>query len=103
MDISFATRSRFLDDCEDAIQRDRSQLQSGGTVRVDLDEGGYDGQVLVTIRPNDRAFLGTNWEGADATRFPARIKAAATALLNSGCVGRFEITHTNGALEIRSA
>lgn len=38
----------------------------------------------------------------DATRFPARIKAAATALLNCGYEGRFDISHSDGLLTIRA-
>lgn len=101
MDITFPIRSRFLDACEDTIRRGLAELEAGGTVRVDLDKGGYAGRVLVTIRPDDTASFGTNWKGADPTRFPARIKAAAMALLKCGCVGPFEVTHADGVLEIR--
>jgi hypothetical protein len=103
MDIAFATRSRFLVACQDAIRRDRAELDAGGAIRIDLDEGGYSGRVLVMIRPGDAVSFGTDWEATDPTRFPARIKAAATALLNCGCVGRFYVEHTDGALEIRAA
>ena len=103
MDIAYATRSQFLDACEAAIRGHRAELDTGGVVHVDLKEGGYDGQVVVTIRPSDRAAFGTDWESTDPTRFPARIKAAATALLNCGCEGQFEVSHSDGSLTIRSA
>jgi hypothetical protein len=99
MDIAFATRSRFLADCEAAIRGNRAKLEAGGTLRVELEEGGYAGRVIVTIRRGDRTF-GTDWEGADKTRFPVRIKAAATALNNCGCVGRFQVVHADGSLEV---
>jgi hypothetical protein len=102
MDIAYATRSQFVDTCEAAIHGHRAELEAGGVVHVDLTEGGYDGRVVVTIHPNDRASFGTDWESTDPTRFPARIKAAATALLNCGCEGRFEISHSDGSLAIRS-
>ncbi|HEY1376530.1 MAG TPA: hypothetical protein VGF55_07035 [Gemmataceae bacterium] len=103
MDIAFATRSRFLDSCEDAIRRGRADLDAGGAVRVLFEEGGYPGRVVVTIREGDSGWFGTDWEGADETRFPARIKAAATALMHCGCTGRFLIAHTDGAMEISRA
>jgi hypothetical protein len=104
MDIAYATRSKFLEDCEAAINHHRAELDGGTAVRISLGEGGgYGGKVVVTIRCNETTYFGTDWEGADPTRFPARIKAGATALLNCGCEGRFEITHSDGSLAICSA
>jgi hypothetical protein len=102
VDIAYARRSQFLDACEATVQEHRAELDAGRVVRVDLRRGGYGGQVIVTIRPNARKVFSTDWEHADPTRFPARIKAAATALLNCGCEGRFEIFHSNGSLTIRT-
>src|SRR5262245_10031608 len=102
MDIAYSTRSQFLDACEAAIRECRANLQSDGTVQVDLGEGGYNGRVVITIRQNDRAGFGTDWAHSDPTRFPVRIKAAATALLNCGCEGTFEVSHADGSLSIRA-
>ena len=101
MDIPYATRSQFLDVCEIAIRRHRAELDAGGVVHVDLKKGGYDGLIIVTIHLKNRTF-GTDWKNKDPTRFPARIKAAATALLNCGCKGRFEVAHSDGSLAIRA-
>ena len=103
MDITFATpRSGFLKICEDVIYSGRKELEVGGIVRIKFDKrGGYPGRIKVTIRPNDTVSFETNWEGNDPTRFPARIKAAATALLNCECLGCYEITHRNGTMEIQ--
>ena len=103
MDIAYATRSAFLAPCEDAIRRGRDGLMSGEPVEVVFDDGGYGGRVTVEIRHDDRASFGTDWESTDLTRFPARIKAAATALLNCGCSGRYLIEHSDGRLTIRLA
>jgi len=103
LDIAYSTRSQFLDACEAAIRERRADLDGGGTVRVNLGEGGYDGRVVVTIRSDDCASFGTDWAGADPSRFPALIKAAATALLNCRCGGAFEVSHADGSLAIRSA
>ena len=103
MDIDFARRSRFLQACEDAIRSGRVALDAGGAVSVQLEEGGYTGRVLVTIRPGDLSSFASDWEGNDVTRFPARLKAAATALLRCQCIGRFLLVHNDGSLEISRA
>src|SRR5689334_11720019 len=103
MDIPFGIKSRFLAACEQAIRTGRDALDGGETVRIALEEGGYSGRVLVEIRSGDTNSFGSDWNGGDLTRFPARIKAAATALLHCGCIGRFLIVHAEGLLEIRQA
>ncbi len=77
-------------------------LQAGQAVAMDMQEGGYDGQVIVTIDLRDRAVFSTDWACGDPTRFPARIRAAAAALLTCRCDGRFEISHADGFLTIRA-
>src|SRR5690349_6119162 len=103
MKIRYSVRSSFLLPCKGAIRNGGQRLQNGGSVSVNLPSGGYDGHVYVNIRPRDPATFETNWANSDPTRFPARIKAAATALKDSGYIGRFEITHTDGILGIRQA
>ena len=100
MEITFVDRSRFLAPCEQAIRRDRTLLDEGGTIRIAFEDGGYTGRITVTIRVGDSASFGTDWASTDVTRFPARIRAAATALLNCGCDGEFAIAHSEGVLEI---
>jgi hypothetical protein len=103
MDIPFVGRSRFLHACEAAIREQRAELDARHAVQVNFqDEGGYDGRVIVTIHPADRRVFATDWDRADPTRFPARIRAAATALLNCGCEGRFELSHRNSSLTIQA-
>lgn len=102
MNIGYPTRSRFLSVCESAIRNRRAELTAGGAVRIGLGEGGYDGQVIVTISPANRNDFGTDWGGLDSTRFPARIRAAAAALRNCHFDGRFEVSHSGGFLTIRA-
>ena len=101
MDLPYSTRSRFLSTCEIAIREQRAGLDGGGIVRVDFGGGGYNGCIRVTIRPNDHALFGADRELKDPTRFPARIRAAATALKNCGCLGLFEISHSDGSISMR--
>lgn len=103
MDIPYAGRSRFLDACAAAIRKQRAELDAGRSVTVDLTRGGgYNGRLIVNIRPADRTAFATDWERPDPTRFPARLKAAATALLHCGCMGRFELSHQDGTLTIQA-
>jgi len=102
VDIGYPTRSRFLAVCEAVIRDHHAELKAGGTIRVGLPEGGYDAKIIVTISPANRQDFGTDWEGLDSTRFPARIRAAAAALRNCHFEGRFEVAHSGGSLTIRA-
>jgi hypothetical protein len=102
VDITYPTRSKFLKTCEAALHKYRAELEAGDVVHVDLQEGGYSGRIVLTIRTADRTAFGTDWERPDPTRFPARIRAAAAALMNCHCQGRFEISHSDGSLTIRA-
>jgi len=62
--------------------------------------GGYSGDVTVTIRRTNEAEFEADVELGDWTRFPARIRAAATALRDAGLLGRFEIDHQDGQLTV---
>lgn len=101
LEIRYVGRSKFLNACEAMIRERQADLTAVSAISIRLEEpGGYDGRVIVTIDAMDRDYFRTDWEGNDATRFPARIKAAATALLNCGCPGRYEISHLAGTLTI---
>lgn len=102
MDISYSKRSQFLEACEATIREYRAELERGGVVSVNLSPGGYQETVTVFINQGDRHAFHTNWSSPDPSRFPVRIKAAATALLNCGCSGTFEITHRQGLITLSS-
>lgn len=102
MDIRYSQRSQFLEACEAAIREHRAELNRGGVVRVDLGPGGYQETVTVFISQGDRQAFHTNWSSPDPSRFPVRIKAAATALRNCGCSGTYEITHRQGVITLSS-
>jgi hypothetical protein len=68
---------------------------------VQLEPGGYDHSVSVTISLDNTVDFETDWQGSDPTRFPARIKAAAAALLQQGMSGSFQISHQDGILSIK--
>jgi hypothetical protein len=87
MEIPYASRSKFLAKCEETIKHRLTDLLNGIPLRIEFESGGYNNRIVATQK--------------DPTRFPARIKAAATALHNCACFGRYEISHKNGVLVIR--
>jgi putative restriction endonuclease len=64
---------------------------------------GYSGKVKVAIQPAaDEGFsVVSGWSGKDPTRFPARIRAAATAIKDFGHEGEYFIHHDDGVIKIQ--
>lgn len=102
MNLKYAVRSSFVEPTTRALLAHGRCVTFDEYVTVELSEEGYQGSVLVEITELADEFL-SDWEGKDPTRFPMRIRAAATALRDLGCYGRFRISHTAGHLEIRRA
>lgn len=65
-----------------------------------FDRGGYEGAMDVDIRDGNSFLAWTGSRYNDKTRFPARIKAAATALFAEGFRGEFHIVATGNKVEI---
>ena len=82
----------------------RNELQAKGCPgKIEINLGiprGYRGKAEVTIGEQDENEFEANVEIRDRTRFPARIRAAATALRDEGCKGQFRIYHDNGKVQI---
>ena len=103
MNIKFTTRSDFFEPIREALEAHGRCPDQETPILVALSEEGYDGEILVEVLPEpDDAFL-SNWEGSDPTRFPARIRAAATVLREAKCYGRFLIAHRQGLLSLTRA
>jgi hypothetical protein len=101
VDIPYLVRDgQFLEPCRHAIEAQRGALVAGNLIRIELKPGGYPGHVTVLLNAGNRSEFGVGWR-SDPTRFPQRIRAAATALRDCSEYGRFEIAHTNGLIEIR--
>ena len=101
MRIEFVkTRSGFLKPCLEAISH-RPPREPGEILQIAFaSSGGYRGRMRVVVTPDSLVDFETDWVGSVVTRFPARIKAAATALRDAHCFGNFEIAHTEGKLTI---
>ena len=67
-----------------------------------FDRGGYSGAMDVEIRDGNSFLAWTGSRYQDSTRFPARIKAAATALFAEGFRGEFHIKAKGKRVEIYS-
>ena len=63
--------------------------------------GGFSGAVKVQIKSSGELEFEANVVLKDWTFFPARIRAASTALRDSGLTGSFDITHADGLLTIK--
>jgi len=66
----------------------------------DLETDGYSGEFEIDVSTDDNVFNVSDYNNNDTTRFPARIRAAATALKLSNLLGRFRISHDSGILKI---
>lgn len=62
--------------------------------------GGYTGCIRVQIAKANPLEFQADWENRDWTRFPARIRAAATALRDTDHFGAFVITHQDATIQI---
>lgn len=91
-------RSKFYPLVRDAIRNAGGQWP----IVVALGKGGgYEGSVKVILGAATEAEFEAQVELNDWTRFPARIRAACTALRDGGQLGSFEIAHHDGILTIK--
>ncbi len=61
----------------------------------------YSGDIHITVSTGSD--FDADWESPDITRFPHRIRAAATSLRDCGFHGRFRVTHHDGIVTITQA
>jgi len=101
-EIPYTIRSKFFRVIEDDLHRHRSQINAGLAVQIILKPGGYNGDTIVAIRSRNSLTFETDWPGRDYTRFPQRIRAAATALHYCQFQGLFRIIHKDGMLVIQA-
>lgn len=96
--LTHTDRSDFYPQIREGLQ----QANGVWPVLVPLNKaGGYSGHVTVTIRRTDEAEFDADVELGDWTRFPARIRAATTALRDAGRLGSYQVSHKDGTLEVR--
>ena len=101
MNIPYMLRSKFVIPCEEIITAQQERLDAGQRISVALEAGGYPADVGITLHPADEFNIEDEWASSDPTRFPVRVRAAATALKNCGNVGCFSISHADGTLSIQ--
>ncbi|MFT5725935.1 MAG: hypothetical protein ACI8PB_000051 [Desulforhopalus sp.] len=101
MKLSYPIRSKFLVLCEDAVHREKVKVLNGEPLSIHLPRKGYNRSVQITISSSDNKHFHSDWNGADPTRFSARIRGAALALFNQGCFGTFQVAHHTGLLTIQ--
>lgn len=101
MRIDYPKRSKFLKGCKDTIRQNKESLLGGTPISVNFSSQGYNGNIHVKIEKTNPTTFWVDWENSDPTRFPVRIKAAASALFRMGIYGDFIISHETGILTIR--
>ena len=88
----------------DAIKAKETLTSDSGQIEIELntEASGYSGKVKVDIQPaiDDEFTVVSGWKGKDVSRFPARIKAAATAIKDSGLQGTYSVSHKDGIIKI---
>lgn len=93
--------SDFYAQVQEVIEREMP-LDPGKTIVWNFQKtGGYELAVEVIIKPGEE-FV-SNREYRDPTRFPARIRAAATALRDTGNFGLYSISHRESVLTINQS
>jgi hypothetical protein len=95
-------RGSFLSKFVTWILEYTQELDRGQTITLDLEKpGGYPARDLrIEIVGNDSGFFETDWEYQDWTRFPARVRALATALRDAQLWGRYQVSHSEGEVEL---
>jgi len=85
------------------VSQVKEQIEEGLKVQMDLQKaGGYPGvNIKITIMQDNIKYFDTDWEYEDWTRFPARIRALATALQDNWMWGTYLVSHDNGLVELR--
>jgi hypothetical protein len=73
----------------------KEQIEEGSLAQMDLQKGGgYPGEnIKITIMQKDIKNFDTDWEFEDWTRFPARIRALATAFKDNWMWGTYLVSH----------
>ncbi len=103
MKIPYAIRSKFTAPCQQILTAQQAQLAVGQAIQIPLGAGGYAGQATVTIDRDEATGFEAEWGGNDLTRFPARLKATATALRACGYTGTFAISHADGVVFVQNS
>ncbi len=96
----YANRSDYLASCSTALDVGRSRLEAGETIHISSDPGGYPGPVSIELKADEPYAFWSDWDRFNPRRFPAPVRAVATALRKCGMIGRFLVTHSHGTLEI---
>ena len=99
VDIAYAARrdTGFTEKVRSVIAGDRDGIEW----ECDLGTKGYAAKMDIEVRKDEHFVAWTHVRYEDASRFPARIKAAATALLEEGLHGEFQVVSQDTSLKIR--
>ena len=103
-EVSYLKQSgKFLVILTTKIEQFSNTLKNKVGISFEIDyRGGYVAKNMIIEIPNDdKLFFIAHWSGKDVTRFPARIKALATALRDCSLYGQFDVSHESGKFTLR--
>jgi hypothetical protein len=90
-------RSSFYQRIDDGV---RAAKNADRAVCVELEPGGYERDVRMTIRQDDPHAFRSDWKDAEK-RFSARLRAAATVLRDRRAWGAYHAVHIDGLLTLK--
>ncbi|TLT04539.1 hypothetical protein [Aliarcobacter cibarius] len=98
ININYSKRSKFL------LPMGKSLENFSTKISIDLSQitsqKGYEGEYLIEI---NESHFSANFLNNDPTRFPQRIRVAATVLSRLKFYGKYIISHKNKILTIQKA
>jgi hypothetical protein len=104
MKVPYLTqRGEIYTQCQAQVTEAEEDLANGKeiTITINRQDAGYTGEIIVAICEGNDTHFDTNWSCQDVTRFPARIRNAATVLHDEGLYDMFRISHCNSTIRIR--
>ena len=93
--INYNKRSKFLNIIIENLNKNVFKINLSS---VSTSEG-YEGSFIIEILKSH--FIVENFNNYDKTRFPARIKATASAMNRIKKYGKYRITHENKVITIK--
>lgn len=97
-DLNYSKKSKFLLPIKEKLENFFKEIS------IDLSkitsQKGYEGEYLIEI---NKSHFSADFINSDDTRFPQRIRVAATVLSELKLYGRYIISHKNKILAIQKA
>lgn len=101
INLNYSKKSKFLLPIKEKLE-DKFLKEISINLSKITSQKGYEGEYLIKINVN-KSHFSVNFLNSDPTRFPQRIRVAATVLSGLKLYGRYIISHKNKILTIQKA